>query len=688
MRTLLFSCLLFNSFFAIFFSISNLVLVSGHCQSDQRQLLLELNLSSSFRSTTFATPLGRLMKWNQTKDCCSWEGISCDAGGHVIGLDLSIRGISCPLDVSSSLFRFQHLQRLNLAFNWFKTSFLTGFDKLENLSYLNLSYFDFKRQIPVEISRLTRLVTLDLSAFPICKTSLKLEKPNLEMLVQNLTRLRFLYLDGITISATGNELCRALLPFTKLQVLSMSDCYLSGPIPSCSSFKNLGELNLGDNQLSGTIHSTDWSGLSKLEIVDLSNSKRSGTIPPTLFGIQSLRRLFLSQNQFNGSIGDLHDNNFSFVLPAHIGDSLQFTSFFSLSNNNIQGRIPESLCNHTKLQVLDLSNNSMILNLRRNNLSGITLNLNQNLLEGKGFRHRQQSNQRLVPMPFEEYNHVVCPCFTIQQLHGHIDCPGNNSGWSMLQIFDLASNNFRGKLHLTCLGTWKAMQPNPDKNQSELKHLQFEDFGGGVKYQDAITIIIKGLVLELVKILTVLTSIDISYNNFEGPNFLALTFHIMLLQVQSHHFFGKLQRLESLDLSRNSLGGEIPLQLANLNFLLFLNVSNNKLVGPIPTSTQLQTFSKASFENNAGLCGPPLKTMEHYSWNHLSVEVGFIFGFGIIIVPLIYWKRWRIWYFERIDRALSRLFPRLGRETKKHGRREKQNQRRRTQQQLGLRSRE
>ncbi|KAK8371616.1 hypothetical protein V6Z12_A01G257400 [Gossypium hirsutum] len=549
MRTLLFSCLLFNSFFAIFFSISNLVLVSGHCQSDQRQLLLELNLSSSFRSTTFATPLGRLMKWNQTKDCCSWEGISCDAGGHVIGLDLSIRGISCPLDVSSSLFRFQHLQRLNLAFNWFKTSFLTGFDKLENLSYLNLSYFDFKRQIPVEISRLTRLVTLDLSAFPICKTSLKLEKPNLEMLVQNLTRLRFLYLDGITISATGNELCRALLPFTKLQVLSMSDCYLSGPIPSCSSFKNLGELNLGDNQLSGTIHSTDWSGLSKLEIVDLSNSKRSGTIPPTLFGIQSLRRLFLSQNQFNGSIGDLHvqlklpkpninsgiwildlhgnqlqgqvptlpsyatyldysDNNFSFVLPAHIGDSLQFTSFFSLSNNNIQGRIPESLCNHTKLQV------------------------------------------------------------------------------------------------------------------------------------------------------------------------------------QSHHFFGKLQRLESLDLSRNSLGGEIPLQLANLNFLLFLNVSNNKLVGPIPTSTQLQTFSKASFENNAGLCGPPLKTMEHYSWNHLSVEVGFIFGFGIIIVPLIYWKRWRIWYFERIDRALSRLFPRLGRETKKHGRREKQNQRRRTQQQLGLRSRE
>ncbi|MBA0608128.1 hypothetical protein Godav_020375, partial [Gossypium davidsonii] len=57
------------------------------------------------------------------------------------------------------------------------------------------------------------------------------------------------------------------------------------------------------------------------------------------------------------------------------------------------------------------------------------------------------------------------------------------------------------------------------------------------------------------------------------------------------------------------LFGEIPLQLANLNFLSFLNVLNNKLVGPIPTSTQLQSFSEASFENNTGLCGPPLKTM-------------------------------------------------------------------------------
>ncbi|MBA0824235.1 hypothetical protein Goarm_020915, partial [Gossypium armourianum] len=184
------------------------------------------------------------------------------------------------------------------------------------------------------------------------------------------------------------------------------------------------------------------------------------------------------------------------------------------------------------------------------------------------------------------------------------------------------------------------MRPNQDKNQSKLKHLMFDllEDDDQYYYQDAVTVTIKGNELELVKILTVFTSIDISCNNFEGPipevigkfNALyALNFSHNAFTGSIPSFLGKLQQLESLDLSSNSLRGEIPLQLVNLNFLSFLNVSNNKLVGQIPTGTQLQSFSKASFENNPGLYGPPL-------------TVRFIFGLGIIIVPLIYWKRWRI----------------------------------------------
>ncbi|TYH32488.1 hypothetical protein ES288_A01G256100v1 [Gossypium darwinii] len=1067
MRTSLFSLLFFYSFVSVMFTV-DVLLVSAQCQSDQSRLLLQLESNFSYDHTS----LGKLVpvKWNQNTDCCYWDGVSCDEGGHVISLDLNSRSIASSVDDSSSLFRLQHLQWLNLAYNEFKPAFPTAFDKLENLSNLNLSYAGFEGQIPIEISRLTRLVTLDLSVSSLLGRSLKLEKPNLDMLVQNLTRLRFLYLDGANISATGNEWCKALLPLTELQELSMSRCYLSGPIhsslsnlrslsvirldnnnlsasvpqfftefenltslrlsatrlrgrlpeeifqiptlqildlstnkllegsfpnfplnaslrtlalsgtnyggqvsesignleqltrielatcnfsgaipktmkkltqlvyldfsfnrfsgpiPSFSSARNLIYLSLSYNQLNGGIHSTDWSSLSKLEIVYLGNNKLSGTIPPALFCIPSLRGLHLYQNQFKGNLNDLHgkasllledldlssnklqgqfpmsvfelhglkllslssnnysgsipmsafqnlrnlsyldlsynrlsidatdtnisslsfptivtlkltscnltefpdflkyqsrlsyldlsnnqiqgkipnwiwkvrslgylnlsqnflvefdrslkninstlnvldlhgnqlqgqiqilppyvtyldysNNNFSSVLPAQLGDFLQFAYFFSVSGNNFNGSIPKSICSSLYLKVLDMSYNYLsgsipkcltqmsaslgVLNLRGNNLSGIisdtfpescklqTLDLNQNRLEGKVPESLGNCKELEVvdignnqisgsfPCHLENISKLRVLVLRSNKFNGSIHCHKNNTSWPMLQIVDLASNNFSGKLHLSGLGTWEAMRANHDKNQSELQHLMFEVLANNDQYyyQDAITVTIKGNELKLVKILPVYTVIDISCNNFEGPipevigqfkALYALNFSHNAFIGPIPSFFGNLGELESLDLSSNSLRGEIPLQLANLNFLSFLNVSNNKLVGPIPTSTQLQSFSEASFENNDGLCGPPLKTTcglppakedspsdsetgSIIQWNHLSVEIGFIFGLGIIIVPLIYLKRWRIRYFERVDHALSRLFPRLRRETKKHGRRANWNQRRR-----------
>ncbi|KAL0360171.1 UNVERIFIED_CONTAM: hypothetical protein Sradi_3701600 [Sesamum radiatum] len=64
--------------------------------------------------------------------------------------------------------------------------------------------------------------------------------------------------------------------------------------------------------------------------------------------------------------------------------------------------------------------------------------------------------------------------------------------------------------------------------------------------------------------------------------------------------------LESLDLSRNQLSGEIPVGLAELSFLAFLDLSFNNLSGNIPSGTQLQGFSASVYAGNDGLCGPPL----------------------------------------------------------------------------------
>jgi hypothetical protein len=95
-----------------------------------------------------------------------------------------------------------------------------------------LSNARFEGHVPKEISQLTRLLTLDLSSSIMSLYSLKLEKPNLEILLQNLTNITELYLDGVAISTSVAEWGRALSSMEGLRVLSMSSCNLSGPIDS------------------------------------------------------------------------------------------------------------------------------------------------------------------------------------------------------------------------------------------------------------------------------------------------------------------------------------------------------------------------------------------------------------------------------------------------------------------------
>uniref|UniRef100_A0A1J3EJH5 Receptor-like protein 12 n=1 Tax=Noccaea caerulescens TaxID=107243 RepID=A0A1J3EJH5_NOCCA len=69
---------------------------------------------------------------------------------------------------------------------------------------------------------------------------------------------------------------------------------------------------------------------------------------------------------------------------------------------------------------------------------------------------------------------------------------------------------------------------------------------------------------------------------------------------------GNLTQLESLDVSRNKLSGEIPQELGNLSFLAYMNFSHNKLVGLVPGSTQFRRQPCSSFEDNSRLFGPSI----------------------------------------------------------------------------------
>uniref|UniRef100_A0A7N2MKE4 Leucine-rich repeat-containing N-terminal plant-type domain-containing protein n=1 Tax=Quercus lobata TaxID=97700 RepID=A0A7N2MKE4_QUELO len=95
--------------------------------------------------------------WKSDTDCCSWDGVTCDAEiGLVIGLDLSNSWLCGSLESNSSLFSLRHLQKLNLAVNNFSSYTIPSeFGQLvSSLKQLHLSFTNFSGELPHSIGNL------------------------------------------------------------------------------------------------------------------------------------------------------------------------------------------------------------------------------------------------------------------------------------------------------------------------------------------------------------------------------------------------------------------------------------------------------------------------------------------------------------------------------------------------------
>jgi len=177
---------------------------------------------------------------------------------------------------------------------------------LKNLSSFDLSNSGFAGQIPIEISCLTRLVTLNLSTDSFLNIALlKIEHPNLTMLVQNVSEFKELYLDAVKVSPQRNEWSRGLPSSqSNIRVLSIllyhpSDHLDSSLILSFNMFKNLTQINLTHNNLTSQITSTHWEKLlNLLRLHDLCYNSLEGSILVSLFSIPSLPRLQFSNDPF------------------------------------------------------------------------------------------------------------------------------------------------------------------------------------------------------------------------------------------------------------------------------------------------------------------------------------------------------------------------------------------------------
>ncbi|KAL4381700.1 hypothetical protein S245_013278 [Arachis hypogaea] len=589
-----------------------ITVVHGQCLEDQQQLLLKLKSSLKFKHQ-FSS---KLVSWNESIDCCQWNGVTCFDNRHVSGLDLSLESIQGGFDNSSSLFSLQNLQVLNLAINNFNSVIPAGFNKLKNLTYLNLSYAGFVGDIPVEISQLTRLVTLDISSFCsyFAQRQLRLKNPNMQKIVQKLTRIRQLYLDGVTITAQGHEWCNALLQLPNLQEVSMSCCNLSGSLDSSlTRLKNLSVIRLDGNDLFSSVPES-FANFKNLTSLSLSDCRLRGKFPVKIFEVATLSDIDISFNM------DLHGPLPEFSLNGHLRKLV-------VSNTSLSGALPVSISNLSQLSHLDLSfsqfNGTLPISLSK--LKELTyLDLSFNNFSGPVPSFYMSKNLTHLDMSFNLLNGCLPPSlFTlpfirlIQLSDNNFQCPLHvlsSSTSNVLETLDLSNNNLQGSIPVTIF-QFKSLG---------VLQLSSNKFNGTIQ-------------IDMFQKLEYLTTLDLSQNNLlidanvrdSHLSFLPKMRNVKLAScnlTKFPSFIRNQSKLVSLDLSSNNIQGSIPRWIWQLGSLTQFNISNNFLTmieGPVQNASS--TLSVIDLHSNQ-LTGnlpvfPVHATYLDYSMNDFSSSI-------------------------------------------------------------------
>ncbi|XP_058107211.1 receptor-like protein 33 [Magnolia sinica] len=637
---------------------------------------------------------------------------------ELVLLDLSWNAFSGPIP---SLFTLPSLRALHLSQNQLAGQLDEFTNASRTLQTVYLSNNQLQGQIPHSLFKLAGLKVLDLSSNKFNGTV------QLAML-QNLKNLSRLDLSDNYLSVNTHGTNHS---FPQLGRLYLGSCNLTEFPEFLKNQSKMEHLDLSNNNIYGEIPQWVWKiGNGHLISLNLSrNLLMSLELPGNLSSINMLSLLDVHSNQLRGSIPlpppsiivlDYSYNSFTSVIPSNFTNSLEYTIFFSISGNKISGEIPPSIWNAINLQVLDLSKNSLsglipeclieisnvlsILNLRNNRFTGIipeissvncslrTLDLHGNRLEGQLPRSLAKcrdlevldvgNNQINGPFPYylDTLSKLRVLVLRSNRFNGSILWPHNRS-FPMLRIIDLSANGFSGNMPQHFFQSLHAMISGKEDEDpglyDQIIRYRFLNLTS-LYYQDTVTITSKGLDMELVKILTIFTSIDLSNNHFEGeiPKVIGDLKLLHILNLSRNGFtgpipasLGKLTQLESLDLSQNNLSEEIPQQLLSLTFLAVLNLSYNQLVGSIPFANQFSTFNNDTYIGNPRLCGPPLtrkcalppstpdsvdsQSTGHVNWQLISIQLGYIAGIGAVYGPLILWKKWRRWYFKKVDMMLA-----------------------------------
>ncbi|KAJ9169266.1 hypothetical protein P3X46_017473 [Hevea brasiliensis] len=515
-----------------------------------------------------------------------------------------------------SLGYLRSLKLLKLMGNSFSGSFPESIGNMSSLQEFILSENQMKGSIPVSLGLLSSLIVLDIS-------DNQWEGVITEAHFSNLTGLKELTIvqEAKNITLVFNVNPNWIPPF-KLIYLDLHACMIGPTFPEWLRNQNmLSYIAVWDAKISGAIPKWFWELDLFLDVLDFSHNLLTGEMPSTIrFRQQAI--VFSNYNNFTGPLPVFSSNvNFGERMPL-LGDldisynslngtipfsmsNLSYLLTFVLSSNNLSGKLPEIWNGMPYICLLDVSNNS---------LSG-SLPISFGSLSG--LRFLRLSNNKFsgeLPSALQNCTHIETLDLGDNGFSGKIPAWIGEKFPSVL-IISFRSNLFTGEIPLNlCIGNLSGMT----------------------------------------------TVLDSSW--YEGQ--------LWLVDKNRAYFYeGTLYLVNSIDLSRNNLCGEMPNGLTNLSRLITLNLSMNHLTGIIPADignlqrlklliSQVTIFlvdDKDETSTEEPLSPEENKDEEEESiemlWFYIGIGIGIGFpvGFWVVCGTLIVKKSRRIAYFQFID---------------------------------------
>ncbi|KAJ6868236.1 hypothetical protein NC651_033330 [Populus alba x Populus x berolinensis] len=528
---------------------------------------------------------GLLSTWGseeEKRNCCTWRGVGCNnRTGHVTSLDLSGFNLSQTIDWLQVPNRLPRLHELLLSscslsiigspslslvnpskslaivdfsFNDLSSSIFHWLANFGNsLVDLDLSHNQLQGSIPDAFTNMTSLRTLnlssnqlqgDLSSFGqmcslnklyISRNNLTGELSQLFGCVEN--SLEILQLDGNKLHGSLPDITR----FTFMRELNLSWNQLNGSLPErFSQHSELVLLHLNDNQLTGSL--TDVAMLSSLRELGISNNRLDGTVSESIGSLFQLEKLHVGGNSLQGVMSEAHFSNLSKLTVLDLSDNslvLKFESNWAptfqlddifLSSCDLGPSFPQWLRNQNNFINLDISNTGI-----SDTIPNWFWNLYNSKLELLDLSHNKMSG--------------FLPNFSLK--------------YSNLHSIDLSFNQFEGPLPLFSTYTASTLFLSNNKFSGPASFRC--DIGSGIlRVLDLSNNLLTGWIPDCLRGLDVL---NLASNNFSG-------------KIPSS--IGSMRNLQTLSLHNNSFVGELPLSLRNCSSLVFLDLSSNKLRGQIP----------------------------------------------------------------------------------------------------------